>query len=272
MELVDYGNAGYSDVRDGSAVSHAVIVWGGCDDDRNSFAARLAQQTVCSGAGSKPCLTCPHCTKASRGVHPDIIVVDRREDKQSILVDQIRAIREDAFVLPNEAEKKVYIIRHADTMNSQAQNALLMVLEEPPASSGFILVTENPTGLLPTVRSRCVGLQCRQTETKTRENDTAAAFEAALAGGVLKLNAFSYALEKLDRVSFADFLDSASALLARRLRSVMIGGGGSLRREQLLKAERVLKRAKEYADLNVGLVHIAGMICAALMPEEFEEI
>jgi DNA polymerase-3 subunit delta' len=256
----------------GAALSHAVIIWGGSESDRNGSAEHLAMEAVCAAPGKRPCLTCHHCVKASRGIHPDIIVVDRREDKQNLLVDQVRTIREDAVVLPNEAQKKVYIIRHADLMNQQAQNALLMVLEEPPESSRFILVAENPAGLLPTVRSRCVELRCRQTDVGMRENETVAAFEAALTGGAPKLNAFSYTLEKLDRNSFAEFLDGAVALLTRRLREVMTSGRGVLGEAALTKALRVLKRAKEYADVNVGLMHLAGMICAELMQtEELEE-
>jgi DNA polymerase-3 subunit delta' len=253
---------------DAKSISHAVIVWGGSEADRNADAYTLARAAVCSAPVNRPCMTCPHCLKSARGTHPDIIIVDRREDKQNILVDQIRAVREDAVVMPNEANKKAYIIHQAGLMNTQAQNAFLKLLEEPPESSGFILVAEDPVSLLPTVRSRCVEIQSRRQEARQADSKLVSAFEEALTGGVLRLNAFSYTLEKLDRNSFPEFLDGASAMLIRRLRGATTGGDNSLDTEYLMNGIRVLARAKEYFNSNVSLVHISGMICAALMPIE----
>ena len=249
-------------------VSHAVIVWGGSEEGRNADAYELARATVCSAPGKRPCATCPHCVKSARGIHPDIIAVDRREDKQNILVDQIRAVREDAVVLPNEAEKKAYIIHQADLMNAQAQNAFLKLLEEPPESSGFILVAEDPGLLLPTVRSRCVELKSRRQGPKAPDGALVSAFEEALLGGAIKLNAFSYTLEKLDRNSFPEFIDGATAMLARRLRDTMTGGTDSPGAEYLMNGIRILARAKEYFSSNVSLAHISGFLCAELMTAE----
>jgi DNA polymerase-3 subunit delta' len=114
---------------------------------------------ICQGPGDKPCLRCAHCEKARRGIHPDIVLYDREDQTRTIYVDQIRALRDDAVIMPNEARRKVYIIRHAGSMNVSAQNALLKVLEEPPGGAAFILTAETPEQLLPTVRSRCA--QCR---------------------------------------------------------------------------------------------------------------
>jgi hypothetical protein len=251
--------------------SHASIVWGGAEPDRDGYANRLAQAMVCSApggasaSGERPCLSCAHCVKASKGIHPDIIAVDRLEEKQNILVDQIRAVREDAVILPNEASKKVYIIRHADTMNPQAQNAFLKLLEEPPESSNFILVAENPSGLLPTVRSRCVELSCEHQDLSRKSNGTADAFCQALTGDALALNAFSYVLDKLDRNSFEEFIDAALELISEKLR---YGAAVGPDPRTLMRAVDVLNRARDYFKSNVSLVHIAGMICAELIETE----
>ena len=258
MELFEDGGA--------MSVPHAVIVWGGGEEDRNADAYAIARATVCSAPGKKPCQTCPHCVKSARETHPDIIVVDRREDKQSILVDQIRALREDAAVLPNEAEKKAYIIHQSDLMNVYAQNALLKLLEEPPESSGFILVAEDPGALLPTVRSRCVEIACRRKRELPADSRFVSAFEEAFTGSALKLNAFSYTLEKLDRSSFPEFLDGAAAMLIRRLRGTMTGGESTPGATRLMHGIRVLERARTYFNNNVSLAHISGMLCAELMP------
>ena len=68
---------------------------------------------------------------------------------------QIRALRADAYIRPNEAGRKVYLLERAHTMNPSAQNAMLKLLEEGPPYAAFLLLTENAAALLPTVRSRC---------------------------------------------------------------------------------------------------------------------
>lgn len=80
------------------------------------------------------------------------------ESKKNITVDAVRRLRNEAYLKPNTADRRVFIIDPADSMNETAQNALLKVLEEPPASAMFILITESAASLLSTVRSRCVPL------------------------------------------------------------------------------------------------------------------
>lgn len=70
-------------------------------------------------------------------------------------MDQVRALRSDAYIRPNEGERKVYILEGADRMNASAQNAMLKLLEEGPAYAAFLLLSENAGGILETVRSRC---------------------------------------------------------------------------------------------------------------------
>ena len=78
-------------------------------------------------------------------------------DRKYVPVDQVRQMREEMFVRPNEGEKKVYIF--PQELRIEGQNALLKILEEPPSYGVFLLLTDNPDKLLPTVRSRCVGLE-----------------------------------------------------------------------------------------------------------------
>jgi len=89
------------------------------------------------------------------GAHPDVFRAAPAPDKREISVDQIRALRADAYVRPNEGRRKVYVIDPADAMNPAAQNALLKVLEEGPAYAAFLLLADRPGLLLDTVRSRC---------------------------------------------------------------------------------------------------------------------
>lgn len=90
--------------------------------------------------------------------HPDITVIAPEDKKKSISVSQIRDLREESVVKPHQANKRVFIIDPADTMNDSAQNALLKVLEEPPKTVMFILIVTNKSVLLETIISRCVVL------------------------------------------------------------------------------------------------------------------
>lgn len=137
----------------GRGLSHAYILAGPAGSGKHTLAGLLAQALVCSGGGEVPCGICPDCRKAVSGVHPDIIWVG--EEGKDVNVSMVRALRADAYIRPNEAPRKVYLIPNAHTMNQSAQNALLKLLEEGPPYAAFLLLAENGGAVLPTVRSRC---------------------------------------------------------------------------------------------------------------------
>lgn len=112
----------------------------------------VASALLCRGAHA-PCGSCPACLKMRADAHPDLILIDEGEGE--IKVDAARAIRDEAYIRPNEGGRKVFLIRHADHMNPAAQNALLKVLEEPPRDVFFILTAVQPGVILQTIRSRC---------------------------------------------------------------------------------------------------------------------
>ncbi len=135
-------------------LSHAYLITGGGGDSRAAFAGRLAAAYLCEG-DVPPCGRCRACRKVGKGSHPDLSRTAPPPDKAEITVEQIRSLRADAYVRPNEGRRKVYVIDPADAMNPAAQNALLKVLEEGPAYAAFLLVSDRPGKLLDTVRSRC---------------------------------------------------------------------------------------------------------------------
>lgn len=141
-------------------LTHGWLITGAEETELERAALALAASFLCDGAGEKPCGMCRHCRKAEKGIHPDLIWVEKRPDKTQLLVDQIRALRKDAYIRPNEARRKVYILKRAELMNDEAQNAFLKVLEEGPAYAAFLLLAENHLALLPTVRSRCELWRC----------------------------------------------------------------------------------------------------------------
>lgn len=137
----------------GRGLSHAYIIAGPVGSGKHTLAGLLARALVCSGKGEPPCGTCPDCRKAAAGIHPDVITVG--EEGKDISVAMVRALRSDAYIRPNEAPRKVYLLPNAHTMNQSAQNALLKLLEEGPPYAAFLLLAENAGAILPTVRSRC---------------------------------------------------------------------------------------------------------------------
>lgn len=130
----------------------AVIFDGPYGSGKKTAAAHAAAALLCRAPGDKPCGVCSSCLQARAGSHPDIILFN--PEGGNIKIDPIRELRSQSFIAPSQSPFKVFIINRADLMNDNAQNALLKVLEEP-TSSVFILLTENASSLLQTVRSRC---------------------------------------------------------------------------------------------------------------------
>lgn len=134
-------------------LAHAYILTGGAPDTLADCARAVAAACLCREE-TPPCGGCKACRKVEKDIHPDLITV-RPEPGKELKVDQIRQLRADAYVRPNEAPRKVYLIAEAERMNASAQNAFLKVLEEGPAYAVFLLLTANDAALLPTIRSRC---------------------------------------------------------------------------------------------------------------------
>ena len=134
-------------------LSHAVLLDGGTESQRLDIAFQIAQMLVCA-KNDPPCGVCAHCRKAKDGMHPDILHFAGGTTVGSFKVDTVRSVRQSAMVLPNEADRKVYILEHVESMSAGAQNALLKILEEPPSYVTFILTCASHTQLLDTVLSR----------------------------------------------------------------------------------------------------------------------
>lgn len=138
-------------------ISHFYLISGPEGSGKHTLAKLLACAILCRG-NSKPCGSCDPCRKILSGNHPDFITIDDPE-KKTVTVDLVRQARADIYIQPNESDYKIYLFPRAQDMGLPGQNALLKVLEEPPKYGVFLLLTDNPDKLLPTVRSRCTELK-----------------------------------------------------------------------------------------------------------------
>ncbi len=161
---------------------HGILIE--CDNEQEGgdFARFIASCLVCRGV-EKPCGKCADCVKSQKNNHPDIFETDGTHGKsKNFTVDAVREIRSDAFIVPNESDKKIYILKNGQNMNEQAQNALLKILEEPPAYVFFIIITTSKSAMLETVLSRvCVySLTGRDSEISEKDAEVVKKFVGAL--------------------------------------------------------------------------------------------
>lgn len=134
-------------------LAHAYIVEGPEGVGKFSFALFASSAILCKG-DRKPCGKCDVCAKFAEGNHPDFYVVSPEKESSQIKVEAVRDIKKSVYLLPNDGDKKVYVIKDGQKMNVQAQNALLKLFEEPPSSAIFFILTDKRESLLPTVISR----------------------------------------------------------------------------------------------------------------------
>ena len=139
-------------------LSHCFLIAGPQGSGKHTLAGILAAAMECTAASGRPCGVCADCRKVMAGTHPDVVTVDDTTRK-TVGVELIRKARQDVYIRPNEGRRKVYVFPRAGDMNPNAQNALLKVIEEPPAYAAFLLLSESAERMLPTVRSRAACLQ-----------------------------------------------------------------------------------------------------------------
>lgn len=150
-------------------ISHAYLLEGPAAVDKPAFARDFAKAILCPDGRGDGCGRCPLCSKIDHDNHEDLIYVRRQASKQTIGIDQIRGMQEQVRIKPN-GERYIVIIEESGSMTEPAQNCLLKTLEEPPGGAILFLLTDNAEQLLPTIRSRCVGVRIEgSAETENEE-------------------------------------------------------------------------------------------------------
>ncbi len=134
-------------------IGHAYLFCGSRGTGKTSTAKILAKAINClNPQQGDPCCTCENCTRIASGEYLDIMEIDAASNNG---VDQVRDIRDAVQYPPQYGTYKVYIIDEVHMLSTQAFNALLKTLEEPPEHAVFILATTEPQKLLATILSRC---------------------------------------------------------------------------------------------------------------------
>lgn len=142
-------------------VSHAYIFNGESNAGKMMLAEAFATALQCEAGGAESCENCRSCHQAAEHNQPDIIYVTH-EKPNVISVDDIRhQLNNDIVIKPYSSKYKIYIVDEAEKMNTQAQNALLKTIEEPPAYGVILLLTTNADSFLPTILSRCITLNLK---------------------------------------------------------------------------------------------------------------
>ena len=253
-------------------IPHAVVLE--CRDSKliNKVSARIAAAFLCESESDIPCGRCKACNKALRGIHPDVKTLSTG-GKQSVGVGEIREMISDCYITANEGIGKVYCI--FDKMTTEAQNALLKVLEESPQRVQFIIATEKSTLLLKTVLSRAGLFKL------TSDNDdkiSAEAFDIAveIAKAIpesveLPLIAATSGLTK-SRDLMKQTLDQLSEFLMEALERKYLGESGGedyiirlsnvLKRNSIIKIMDVINKARESNEHNCNLNVLSTWICA----------
>ena len=252
------------------ALGHALVISGGGDlmGAAHFFAAAMECESR-----ERPCGVCGPCRKVLRGIHPDVITVKDPEHK-NIAVDVLRSVVSDAYILPNEGRRKIYIFPDCSLLDPKAQNVLLKVVEEGPVHAAFLFCAENSGVLLSTIRSRAVEWKLANAEAEGVDEDgQAERFCRLLCGGQeAALASFCAELEngKVSREDLQGMLSGARDVMTAALACCYTGQGGELAgvlarqlgRRRISRIADVLEEFIQQCNYNVGVGHVTGALAA----------
>ncbi len=160
-------------------VPHSFLIDGAVGSGKYTLATEIAAALNCDFKDSQdkplPCRECESCKKILGEGHVDVHVLSREGGKATIGVEAVRDFRADMYLSATEAEYKIYIVKEAERLTVEAQNALLTVMEEPPKNVVIILLSAGTDKILTTIKSRAQYIamsrfSCEEIATYIKEN------------------------------------------------------------------------------------------------------
>lgn len=261
-------------------LSHALLLTGSNALDAARYAAAAME---CQGAGEKPCGACPACRKVMADIHPDVVTV-RDPEHKNIAVEVVRSVRADAYIRPNEGERKVYIFPDCALLTEADQNILLKVVEEGPPYAAFLFCADSAGQVLQTLRSRCVEWMTGSAQAASAaglEGQQAAAEQLLRAllerrRGAVTAAAVELERRKLSREDLSALLERLRDLLARGLalqyggevsgedREMALLAAKTLTKTQIMGTIELLQKYRGDCTYNVGAGHVLGALAVEL--------
>lgn len=187
-------------------VPHAFLLTGPKGLGKTSTARIIAKVVNCENKkkGSiEPCNTCEQCVSITNGSNIDVLEIDGASNRG---IDEIRDLREKVKLSPSRAKKKVYIIDEVHMLTTEAFNALLKTIEEPPAHVMFLFCTTEPQKVPATILSRCFHVAY----TLATEDDLVRSFKRIVLGE--KIDIDEEALHMIAQLSEGGFRDGTKIL------------------------------------------------------------
>lgn len=254
---------------------HAIIIESPDVQKGMDLAVYLSMFAVCSGE-EKPCGACKNCQNARSKAHSDIFYPQLQPKKKAYQVEQMRDLIKDAYILPNEADAKVYIFEDCDARFTElVQNTFLKLFEEPPQNVHFILLCKTAQTFLPTVLSRFTIIRIRGSE---QLDEAYIQIAKAIADGITDSKEYPLlkALNALNDKETADKTIAAFRLLLRDALVLLSGGeplgdresakslAGRLTRKKILEMMDLCGSADYMIQQNANSNLLATWMCGEL--------
>ncbi len=243
LDLVDVGES-LKKILGSSDIPHAFLFAGPKGTGKTSAARILAKIINCTGK-NPPCDECEQCISISNGTNLDVVEMDAASHRG---IDDVRTLRDAVKLAPINSKKKIYIIDEAHMLTTEASNALLKTLEEPPAHVIFILATTNPEKLIDTIKSRVTFIPFR----KATEEEIKNSLKRVIVGEKIKIE--EEAINQIAKLANGAFRDAV-----KMLEQFTFEGEGFLNKTQTSGIEEFVSLV-EKKDLKPSLEYIKKFI------------
>ena len=210
-------------------VPHAFLIDGGEGSGKMTLALEICAALNCESEhqGSIPCHSCGSCQRIMNGSFTDVKILAKSPYKATIGVGQVKEFRQDMFLSSTESDYKIYIIDNAEKMTPEAQNALLIVLEEPPKNVIIMLLADGTDKILTTIKSR--------TQYVAMSRFT----PSEIKGHLLKTNQEAARLMRNDE---------------KRLDEILVSADGRIGRAKILLDARLSEKDKQRRDVIIEII------------------